>query len=58
MDWLYLQESVKPDTKQQFIKVITYKCDPCEYTAKQKGSVDAHKRGHHRGENFTCDQCD
>ena len=43
---------------QQFIKVITYKCDPCEYTAKQKGSVDAHERGHHRGENFTCDQCD
>ena len=39
-------------------KGITYKCDLWEYTAKQKGSVDAHKRGHHGGENFTCDQCD
>ena len=65
VDLLYLQQSdgilsalSQTRHKAAIHKGITYKCDLCEYTAKQKGSVDAHKRGHHGGENFTCDQCD
>ena len=52
-------QKMKRHTKYHKIRKsnISFVCDQCSYTSKQKGHLDIHVRSKHKGEILKCDLC-